>query len=177
MDNVDRPSNTSVQFQLASQSAIKRGNDSILTQCRLISDIVHHCTDLDVLRQLYVALGNSLKFLTESVPKDGSFILEGDMLHIGTTKVADKVKTKYQRKRTLLRKTELPEIYLEYTLWKLTHTKVTISMQYLYTNLIVYLKLFTSLKHFDVMMNVTLIIISSIFLQHILKLGYIQPYR
>jgi hypothetical protein len=143
VDNVDCPSNTSVQFQLASQSVIKRGNDSILTQCRLISDLVHHCTYLDVLRQLSVALGNSLKFLTESVPKDGSFILEeGDMLHIGTTKVADKVKTKYHRKRALLRKTELPEIYLEYTLWKLT-----ISMQYLYTNLIVYLKLFTSLKH------------------------------
>lgn len=102
--NVDCSSNTSVQFQLESQSAIKRGKDSILAQCRLISDLVHHCTDMDVLRQLYMELGNSLKFLTESVPKDGTFILEeGDMLHIGTTKVADKVKKKYQRKRTLLK--------------------------------------------------------------------------
>ena len=88
--NVDCPSNISVQFQLASQSAIKRGKDSILTQCRLISDLVHHCTDMDVLRQLSVELGNSLKFLTESVPKDGCFIL-GDMFHIGTTNVADQV--------------------------------------------------------------------------------------
>jgi hypothetical protein len=37
------------------------------------------------------------------------------------------VKTKYQRKRALLRKTELPEIYLEYTLWKLTHTKAPVT--------------------------------------------------
>ena len=44
-------------------------------------------------------------------------------------------------------------------------------LQYLYSKLIMmYLKLFTSLKHFDIMMNATLIIISSVFLQHILKL-------
>jgi len=35
-------------------------------------------------------------------------------------------------------------------------------LQYLYSHLIKYVKLFTSLKHFDKMMNITLIIISKL---------------
>ena len=98
--NESRPHET----QQINISAIKKQRNLVGSACRQLTDLAYHCQDMDVLRKISTQLQDSLQVLKDNVPNSGLFVLEeGDMLHIGSTKAAKKLKNKYLQKKKLLK--------------------------------------------------------------------------